>query len=312
MPAANKYTTFHFRILDRVFFSWYGWLGILCILCGAIFGGVEIIEWTILEGHMRAFFLSFVCAAILLTVLSILELRYVLKHRPSLIVDLKLAAEISAGLGIFAFVVQFAQIGSTLDHLSPTDRSKQLQVISADMHIVLKCGQTPPPNPEACAKAENNLLRLEMYILTRSEHDVESVSNELKAQVQHLKNPANELSVIRDGLNSISRTDDVVAKILFIMPILTLAFASFAIAAKIALALHDKCKSVPPSQPGKNAEHGKESEIAPSSIFTSAVPVNPQVENPAIFVVAFAVTAVVAAVIVSKATQAISELRRSD
>lgn len=301
-PTPNKYATFHLWILDKVLFSWYGRVGILCLLSGIVFFGKDHIKWTILEGDMRAFLLVFWGVAIFLTICGIVELRFVLKYRPTWVVDLKLAAEISAGVGIFAFVAQFAQIGSTLDHLSPTDRSKQLQVISADMRIVLKCAQIPPPNPEACAEARDNLLRLEMYIATRSEHDVESVSNELKAQVQHLKNPAKELDAIRTRLNGMSRIDDAVPWILLFMPILTLVFASFAIAAKIALAVHDKYKPV----------QVKEPDVAPPSPPAAEIPVSPQADNPAVVAVAVAVTAVAAAVIVSEAAQVISDLRRSD
>jgi len=307
----NKATTLHLRILNKVLFTWYGWLGILCLLSALIFIPNEFIKWTILQGHMRTFLLGFVGAVIVLTVPSIFEVRYVLKYHPSRAANLKLAAEISAGLGILAFVAQFAQIGSTLDHLSPNDRSKQLKDISADMRSVLKCTQTPP-DPQICAQAEKNFLRLEMYIATRSEYDVESVSNELKAQVQHLQTPAKELCAIRYGLDGMSRTNDVVAKILLLMPIVTLVFASFAIAAKIALAWHDKYKPGPQSPPSKITEDGKHSAIAPSIPATAPIPVNPQTGNPTVVAVAVALTAVAAAVIVSEAAQMISELRRSD
>jgi len=260
---------------------------------------------------MRTFLLGFVGTAIVLTVPSIFEMRYALKQRPTWTANLKLTAEISAGIGILAFVAQFAQIGATLDHLSPNNRSKQLQGISADMRSVLKCASTTS-NSEACANAEKNFLRLEMYIATRSEHDVESVSNELKAQVQHLNTPAKELCAIRSGLDGMIRTNDVIPKLLLLMPIVTLVFASFAIAAKIALAWHEKYKVDPKSPANNNAEVDKALDIAPSIPANEATTVNPQSENPTVVAVAVAVRAVAAAVIVSEAAQMISELRRSD
>jgi hypothetical protein len=302
--AKNVYLKFSDLIAPE---SWWGRSLLWLALAPFMYYAFSFFSSAIAQGQVRRLLLWFLGSAVALTILNTIDIRFKLQRKgSSAVAQAKLWAEIFAGCALLGFVGQFFQLGSSLDYLLPDPRPARFAVIAEKMNVAAGCSKS---SDAMCKVLGSNLKQLETHIAQKSESDASQNITDLRHYLQSPEftkrstQPSQQIDHLSDELAQLDRYEELLPRIVQILPVLSLLFASLAISSKIAIAWNDK-KTLKPKP--AEASHVPQDAVEPAPSPPAPLPAEAKVpvQNNAHIVAsaAIALTAIVALAVLANTT----------